>query len=104
METSEILRAIVAHCTDEKLVLWAAREMQRKSHTPVSLAVKYRQVLSTGSMPDDAAKAMQAACATEAVKGVSLHIRLTNAEHERLHANAQEAGMTVSDYVRSRCL
>lgn len=104
MEASEILRAIVAHCSDEKLVLWAAREMQRTSHVPVSLATKYRQAIETGSMPDDVAAEMQKVCYADSAREIMVRIRLSRREREKLDENAQEAGMTVSEYIRSRCL
>ena len=103
METSEILRAIVAHCSDEKLVLWAAREMQRSRHFLASLATNYRKAISTGSLPEDLVQAMQEAIDGNDARSTLLQIRLSRREREKLDENAQEAGVSVSEYVRDRC-
>lgn len=110
METTDILRAIIAHASDFNLMQRASRELRREVHTPNTLWRIYRQALSLpDTYPDAIRQAMssydsQMEQAQPSNKTVTVRFRCTENEKNALELFAAREGKTLSDYIRSRCL
>lgn len=111
METSVILRSIIANAHDVSIIQRAARELRRETHLPDSLWRLYRQAIQDpgAHYPDDVLSVMRdydkkMVADLPENKTVTVRFRCTENEKNIIQMLADREGKTISEFIRDRCL
>lgn len=111
MKADEILRSIIANAGDYAIVKRAARELQRETHAPESLCRIYKYAMSDpeANYPTEVIAAMrshneQIDRSRPENKTVLVQVRVSQNERNMIQLLADRAGLSMSEFIRSRCL
>lgn len=110
MTVAEILRYIIA-VADYSIVKMAANELRREDHSPERLCSIYNLAMSDpeANYPPEVVTAMKSHLdnvdkARPENKKIILQVRITQNEKNAIQLLANRAGLSVSEFVRRRCL
>lgn len=111
MTADVILRSIIANASDYAIVKRAATELRREYHSPERLCSIYNLAMSDpeANYPPDVISAMKSHLDNvdrerPENKTVTVRFRCSQNEMNMIQLLADRAGLSVSEFIRRRCL